>query len=222
VIDNDSILDAVSTPLGGIGLGNGNFTSGETYTVSKMSIFADVPITHWAYSWINRLYASGVTSGCSTNPLSYCPENSVTRAEMAKFLEKGMNGSTYTPPSGFGTVFVDVSLSDWAVNWIERLYADGITSGCSTGPLKYCPDDYVTRAQMAKFLLLAKHGNGYTPPTATGIFTDVPITHWAVAWIEQLSHEGITSGCASGYYCPESYVTRSQMAKFLVLTFGLP
>jgi hypothetical protein len=35
VIDNDSILDAPSLPLAGIGVGNGNFTSGEVYTVKK-------------------------------------------------------------------------------------------------------------------------------------------------------------------------------------------
>ena len=49
---------------------------------------------------------------------------------MAKFLEKGMHGSAYTPPPGSGTVFVDVPLSYWAVDWIEKLYVDDITKGC--------------------------------------------------------------------------------------------
>lgn len=35
VIDNDSILDAGLSPLGGAGTGNGNFTTGEVYTVDK-------------------------------------------------------------------------------------------------------------------------------------------------------------------------------------------
>ncbi len=35
VLDDDSILDALSNPLGGIGIGNGDFTSGETYDVNK-------------------------------------------------------------------------------------------------------------------------------------------------------------------------------------------
>jgi hypothetical protein len=35
VIDDDSIVDSSGIPLGGLGAGNGNFTSGETYTVDK-------------------------------------------------------------------------------------------------------------------------------------------------------------------------------------------
>jgi hypothetical protein len=212
------------TLLGGVGLGNGNFTGGETYTVGRMSIFADVPFSYWALSWIERLYSAGITGGCGTNPLSYCPENSVTRAEMAKFLEKGMCGSAYAPPAGTGTVLVDVPLSYWAVNWIEKLYTDGITKGCLTSPLTYCPAQSVTRAEMALFLLRAKHGTAYTPPMATGVFTDVPTSHWAANWIEQLYVEGITGGCNLSplTYCPEDSVTRAEMAKFLVKTFNLP
>jgi hypothetical protein len=77
---------------------------------------------------------------------------------------------------------------------------------------------------MAVFLLKAKHGPTYTPP-ATGKktgFSDVPATHWAAAWIKQLTAEGITGGCGTGTYCPESAVTRAQMAVFLVKTFNLP
>jgi len=35
LIDDDSILDNMSNPLGGAGAGNGNFTTGETYTINK-------------------------------------------------------------------------------------------------------------------------------------------------------------------------------------------
>jgi hypothetical protein len=77
---------------------------------------------------------------------------------------------------------------------------------------------------MAVFLLKAKHGTTYTPPSVGGGtgFTDVPATHWAAAWIQQLAAEGITGGCGTGTYCPEASVTRAQMAVFLVRTFNLP
>ena len=82
----------------------------------------------------------------------------------------------------------------------------------------------MTRAQMAIFLLKAKHGSTYSPPSVSGntSFSDVPTTHWAAAWIKQLAAEGITGGCGSGNYCPNSSVTRAQMAVFLVRTFNLP
>jgi hypothetical protein len=195
----------------------------QDYTAS-VTTFADVPVTYWAWSWIERLYNSGITSGCSLSPMMYCPEASVTRAQMAIFLERGMNGSAFTPPAGTGAVFGDVSLSYWAVNWVEKLYADGITSGCGTNPIIYCPDNPVTRSQMAVFLLRAKYGAAYTPPNTTGIFADVPVDYWAANWIEQLYAEGITGGCNVSplSYCPEDPVTRAQMAVFLVRTFNLP
>ena len=59
------------------------------------------------------------------------------------------------------------------------------------------------------------------PPPATGVFDDVDLSHFAVAWIEQLAAEGITVGCGGGNYCPNDPVTRAQMAVFLVRTFGL-
>ena len=75
---------------------------------------------------------------------------------------------------------------------------------------------------MAVFLLRAKYGSAYTPPPATGLFTDVPTSHWAAAWIEQLAAEGITGGCGANLYCPHESVSRAQMAVFLVKTFNLP
>ena len=190
--------------------------------------FADIQPNHpfsgesnvWYYTDVHTLYNSGITGGCTTNPLRYCPESSVTRAQMAIFLERGMKGSSYSPPAARGNVFNDVPTSYWAAAWIEQLAKDGITSGC--GGSSYCPDSSVTRAQMAVFLLKAEHGTSYSPPAPSGTFIDVPVSYWAAAWIEQLAREGITSGCGNGAYCPNSPVTRAQMAVFLVKTFNLP
>ncbi len=166
------------------------------------------------------MYAAGITGGCGSG--IYCPESSVTRAQMAIFLERGMKGSSYTPPTATGTAFADVPSAYWAAAWIEQLAADGITAGC--GGSNYCPDDPVTRAQMAVFLLKSKYGSSYIPPavgSSTG-FSDVTTDYWAASWIKQLAAEGITGGCGTNLYCPESPVTRAQMAVFLVRTFNLP
>ena len=74
---------------------------------------------------------------------------------------------------------------------------------------------------MAVFLLRAKYGSAYTPPAASGVFSDVPADYWAAAWIEQLANEGITAGCGNGNYCPTQLVSRAEMAVFLVRTFNL-
>ncbi len=182
-------------------------------------IFEDVGTTHWARSWIERLYKDGVTGGCSAAPLKYCPEGIVTRAQMAVFVERSLHGLAFTPPV-VPITFGDTS-GHWAQYWIEALAADGITGGCGNG--NFCPQASVDRAQMAVFLLRALHGAAYAPPAAQGtVFTDVPADYWAAAWIEQLAAEGITGGCGGGKFCPAAPVSRAQMAVFLVGAFNLP
>jgi murein DD-endopeptidase MepM/ murein hydrolase activator NlpD len=185
--------------------------------------FADVPTTYWAWNHVERLYGAGITGGCGVNPSRYCPEGLVTRAEMAVFLERGIHGSLYGPPTvGAGTGFGDVPASYWAAPFVKQLVTEGITVGCGSG--NYCPEQPVTRAQMAVFLLRSRYGGSYAPPAVgagTG-FGDVPANYWAAAFIKQLVAEGITVGCGSGNYCPEHPVTRAQMAVFLVRAFGLP
>ncbi|MFN2304402.1 MAG: InlB B-repeat-containing protein, partial [Anaerolineales bacterium] len=131
--------------------------------------FTDVPPDHWASDWIYRLFNAGITSGCGTNPLRYCPEQVVNRAQMAIFLLKGRYGSYYTPPPvGSSTGFNDVPNNHWAAPWIKQLAAEGITAGCGGG--NYCPDAPVTRAQMAIFLLRAKYGSSFTPQEPSAPF----------------------------------------------------
>lgn len=198
-----------------------NFSIAGNGVVLPAPIFMDVPLSYWANSYIEKLYKAGVTGGCGINPLIYCPEGPVTRAQMAIFLLKGLHGANFTPPAiGASSGFSDVPTDYWAATWIKQLAVEGITSGCGNG--KYCPEDSVTRAQMAVFLLKAMHSPAYTPPPATGFFTDVPIGYWADKWIEQLAAEGVTSGCGTGIYCPDAPTTRAQMAVFLVKTFNLP
>ena len=82
--------------------------------------------------------------------------------------------------------FADVSPADPTLPWIEALYAGGLTYGCATSPPEFCPDDIVTRAQAAIFVVRGVLGPGVLPPPATGgVFDDVPPASFAAAWIEQ-------------------------------------
>ena len=38
---------------------------------------------------------------------------------------------------------------------LEGMFQTGVTRGCSAAPLDYCPDQLVTRAQMASFFVRA-------------------------------------------------------------------
>ncbi len=112
--------------------------------------FPDVACPSTFADWIEELAAQGITSGCGGG--FFCPDNLVTRRQMAVFLLKTKHGSTYVPPPCAG-VFDDVACPGAAaVDFIEQLAAEQITGGCQAMPPLYCPDGTSTRGQMAVFI----------------------------------------------------------------------
>ena len=200
-----------------------NTTGFELWAIPQTAVlgtFADVPTDSWAWSAVEAIAAAGITLGCGDG--LFCADRTLTRAEMGVFLGRGLHGAGFVPPPATGTRFTDVPASFWAADWIEQIATDGVTQGCSASPPRYCPSAQVSRAEMAVFLLRARHGGSYVPPPATGTrFTDVPAGYWAADWIEQLAAEGITNGCAANLYCPGRTVGRAEMAVFLARTFNL-
>jgi hypothetical protein len=196
-----------------------------TVTVSSPTrpSFSDVPAVHPNYADIETIYWYGITKGCGVSPLTFCPTGTVSRAEMAIFIERAKRGSAFTGTAS-GAIFADVVAGYWAGGPIEQLYTDGITSGCALSPLRFCPDQKVSRAEMAIFLMKARYGSTFNPGTATGtVFADVPKTYWAAPWIERANQYGVMTSCATGpvRFCPDSLVPRAEMAKLLKSTFNL-
>jgi len=180
--------------------------------------FADVPSSGGQYRFIETLFHFGVTAGCGNG--NYCPVSNNTRAQMAVFLLVGANGAGYAPPPCTTPVFNDVPCSSGFAPWVDQLASLGVTAGC--GNNNYCPNDPVTRAQMAVFLLRTAEGNAYSPPACvTPTFADVPCSSGFAKWVDELARRGITAGCGGGNFCPGNPVTRGQMAVFLTTTFGL-
>ena len=165
------------------------------------TLFADVPSGHWARTWIEALHAAGVTAGCATGPLRYCPESPVTRGQMAVFLLRAGAGPAYQPPGCTVPPFADVPCSHPFAAWIGELALRNITHGCGQG--QYCPEAPVTREQMAVFLLRTREGAGYAPPPCgPAPFTDVPCASPFAVWIAELVARGVTAGCGAGATAP--------------------
>jgi len=197
----------------------------KTWLLHLGESFADVPTSNQFYAFIENLLHNGVTAGGACG--GYCPTDGVKRQQMAVFLLKSRYGSSFVPPPATGAVFDDVPISNPFAPWIEALYLLGVTGGCVAPPPpalpSFCPDNIVNRQQMAVFLLKMKESSAYTPPAATGIFTDVPLANPFVGWIEELYNRQVTGGCVAVplQYCPGNPTNRQQMAAFLVKTFGL-
>lgn len=160
--------------------------------------------------FIEAIAAEGVTRGC--NPPDndrYCPSDPVTRGQMAAFLVRALDlGASSEDHFGDdeGSVFEDD---------INALAAAGVTRGCNPPDNDmFCPDDNVTRAQMAAFLV---RGFGYTDPGEGDLFVDDDGLVFE-GDIDRLGTAGVTRGCnppENDRFCPHDLVLRDQMASFL-------
>ncbi|HWC64515.1 MAG TPA: M12 family metallo-peptidase, partial [Thermoanaerobaculia bacterium] len=140
-------------------------------------VFTDVSSSDPLASSVSTIAAWGIIPGCTAT--TFCPNRGVSRADMAVFVERGLN--VFVPPPNQPQVFADVPPGAYAYDFIEDFSKRGITNGCTA--TAYCPSYAVSRAQMAIFLLRAEHGSAYAPPPATGtMFSDVPAGAFAAAW----------------------------------------
>ena len=126
-------------------------------------------------------------------------------------------------------VFEDVPVTASYCDYVQALWENRITVGCSWSPLWYCPDSHVTRAQMAVFLCRAAGKGPLNRETPT--FCDVPKTNPYYGWIERIADPDSwngnppTIGCTwfpCKKYCPSNPVLRDEMAAFLVRATGKP
>ena len=192
--------------------------AGQTFTVYQGIDFLDVPSNDLFYTDIGKLASRGVTLGCGNG--NYCPNDPVTREQMAAFIMRALGESN--PPVPPLQRFSDVPPSNIFYNFIDRLAVLQITLGCTPDHAQYCPGDPVKREQMAAFLLRAL--GEFTPPhPSSQRFTDVPSSNTFYSFIDRMAVVGITLGCNPDHtlYCPGANVTGAQMAAFLVRAFRL-
>ena len=174
-------------------------TSFDILTIPR---FEDVSTEHVFAGEVMGLVELGITQGCSTD--RFCPNESVTRGQMAAFLTRALDLDSPTNTDSFddddGSIFE---------NDIEALYAAGITRGCTIN--SFCPSLAVSRGEMAAFLVRAfdLSGPGGDP------FTDDDGSYFEPE-IGVLEVAGVSSGCAPNQYCPDGLVTRGEMAAFLI------
>lgn len=150
--------------------------------------------------------ATPLTAGVVADILAYNP--ALTALQLRTILRSGTdNIGPYSYPGGRNDYY-----GYGRVNLLKALQL----------ALPSVQDQIVKRADIAKPILLAKHGAAYTPPAATGTkYSDIQASDTYAAWVEELKTEGITEGCATNKYCPHSVVSKEQLAKlFLKAKFG--
>ncbi len=95
---------------------------------------------------INRIAEAGITFGCNPAGDNFCPAGLVTRGEMAAMMDRALDlASTATD------YFTDDDGHLFEAS-INRLAEAGITKGCNPPDNdNFCPDDLLTRGQIAAF-----------------------------------------------------------------------
>ncbi|MGD8604842.1 MAG: CAP domain-containing protein [Anaerolineales bacterium] len=195
-----------------------------TPTATPDTIFDDVPWDHWAVDYIEALYNAGYIGGCSTDPPLYCPDNTMSRAEAAVFVERGLHGGGFLPPQPGTALFDDVSLGSWAAKWADSLFDDGYTAGCNADPLMYCPWQGNTRAEASVFFLRMLYGSSYVPlQPVSPLFDDVPLDTWYAKWVHAAYDAGLLPACQTSpqfNFCPNQPLTRDWAAYMMVQAKG--
>ena len=154
---------------------------------------------------VEVLEAEGVLAGTECGPEMFCPTSPIERWVMAVWLVRVIDGGD--PERLEVSRFADVDAGEWWAPHVERLAELGVTAGCATGPLRFCPSEIVTRGQMASFLVRAF---GLGEGSSSG-FVDIEGNVHA-SNVDALAAAGVTAGCSTGpaRYCPGRDTTRAQ------------
>ena len=177
---------------------------------------------------VSATASSGLAVSFASNTPSVC---TVSGSTITILISGGCSitatqagNATYMPAppvtEAFTVLFNDVSPSAGYATAVDLFAQYGITAGC--GNDDYCPNEDVTRDQMAIFLVRAIYGTDSFTSSATPYFTDVQPTTFGFKWIQKLYELGITKGCTPTTYCPNEAVSRDDMAIFLItLRYGM-
>jgi hypothetical protein len=194
------------------------FPGSQSYSAAagmgSFSVTADAGCNWTATSnaaWVHITAGSGTGNGT----VSYTVDANAGSTIRSGTITIGFQ--TFTVYQGID--FLDVPSNNPFYNEIGKLSARGVTLGCGGG--NFCPNDPVTREQMAAFIVRAR--GEFNPPTPESQrFTDVPPTNAFYAFIDRLAELQITLGCTPDHlmYCPSDPVKREQMAAFLIRALG--
>jgi hypothetical protein len=130
-----------------------------TPPVPSGQTFLDVPPSRWSYTFIEDFAKRGITVGCGGG--YFCPDSIVPRDQMATFLERAVGRPHPAAPAT--QRFLDVPSSNIFYTFIDSFVAHGAPSGvmgviergCNTDGQHFCPNNQLSRAEMAPWLVVA-------------------------------------------------------------------
>ena len=151
----------------------------------------------------------------------------MTRAEAATVFGRVLYGSGIGIKTTPSKSFIDLSLSSdysWAAPWAAALSENGYLSGCAREPYLFCPSTPISRVDSLILMLRTLYGPTFSPPPATGIFSDISIRWEETRWIEIAYQLELLQPCKTTQrmrFCPYATITRGEVAAMVARALGL-
>lgn len=200
--DTSAVLTATSDSVVSFD-GSAVYTPGAPLSVS----FSDVPSTHWANSYVEKLASAGYING--TGDGLFSPSSNMTRADFVTILGRiaGVSADEYK-----GSSFSDVSAEMYYAPYVEWASQNGVVSGVGGG--NFAPTNNITRSQMAAIICRYADYAGITLAASgdNAPFTDdSSIESWARESVYTARGAGIINGRDNNIFDPQGNASRAEV-----------
>ncbi len=172
--------------------------------------FTDISEKDWFYGDVMFVYENGLMLG--TSKTLFSPHGTAMRGMMATILWR-MEGSPV--PKGKNS-FTDVEAGKWYADAITWTTENGIFAGY--GKDKFCPDDPITREQLAAIFYRYADYKGYDLTVKGDLdkFKDADkITDYAKTAMQWAVGSGLVKGKSGNLLDPQGTATRAEIAAML-------
>jgi S-layer homology domain len=165
----------------------------------------DIDEDHWAWEEIDDFINADIIDGYMDSEMNMTvkPSDKVTRAQFTKILVKALSLEINGTPK----TFKDVKSSAWYYDSVNIASSLGIINGKQDGT--FAPNDYITRDQMTKMIVLAFEKTVKFPAVSTQKFSDVNKDFWAFDYINKAAGSEIVNGYGSNFK-PLNRATRAE------------
>ncbi|MCD1260358.1 S-layer homology domain-containing protein [Paenibacillus athensensis] len=190
-----------------------NSLTNSTYALVWNPVSYHDMTAHWAKADVEDMGSRMIVNGVGGNRFE--PDRSVTRAEFAAMLARGLGLAPSASPSGS---FTDVPASSWYAGYVEAAYAGGLVDGLETG--RFAPEAAITREQAVTMLgramkltgMLQTLGEGDIHALLAGYADGERVSGYAQAAMAVALNIGLVSGRSQTSLAPAAEISRAEVA----------
>ena len=177
--------------------------------------FTDVPTSHWAYAYIDKVVGSGLFNG--KTPTTFEPSSAMTRSQFVMVMAR-MEGRSDLEGVETQTIFPDVTTTRRAAGPIKWATDEGFVNGFGDGTFK--PDSPITRGQFAalihRYIVAKRYVNLHPVEPEPAQFTDAASVSSAFTNdVEYARILGLLTGYSDGTVRAGNPITRAAIAAIL-------